>query len=167
MNSTSTISGNETVVRILHRDWIVDDELQISAFSLRQNETYISVNRPIIESFNDDISDFLSKHTEYLISDEPKAYKRAAMNVEELRSINVLLGQNNLDVAVEVEPRDSHYKSHSGIFTRLSGENIKGGQQKDVLIDEETTLPISAIYQKVQHKLLSIATLEQHIIEEL
>ena len=167
MNSTSTISGNETVVRILHRDWIVDDELQISAFSLRQNETYISVNRPIIESFDDDISDFLSKHTEYLISDKPKTYKHAAMNVEELRSIKVLLGQNSLDVSVEVEPRDSHYKSHAGIFTRLSGENIKGGQQKDVPIVDEITLPISAIYQKVQYKLLSIATLEQHNIVEL
>ena len=51
MNSASTISGDETVIRVLHRDWFVDDELQIFAFALRQNETYISVNRPIIESF--------------------------------------------------------------------------------------------------------------------
>lgn len=62
MNSTLAISGDETVARILHRDWVVDGVLQISAFSLRQNETYISVNRPIIESFDEDISDFVSSY---------------------------------------------------------------------------------------------------------
>lgn len=80
MNSaqTSTISGDETVVRVLHRDWFVDDELQIFAFALRQDETYISVNRPIIESFDDDISDFIANHPEYLASDDANTYKRSA-----------------------------------------------------------------------------------------
>lgn len=166
MNSaaTSTICGDETVVRVLHRDWFVDDELQIFAFALRQNETYISVNRPIIESFDDDISDFITKHPDYLFSEESKTYKRAALNVGELRTISVILGQQTLDVGVEVEPRDVHYKSHAGIFTRLAGENIKGGQQKEVPIDDDTTLPIAAIFQKVQHKLLSLATIEQRTI---
>ena len=164
MNSASTISSDETVVRVLNRDWFVDDELQIFAFALRQNETYISVNRPIIESFDDDISDFITKHPEYLVSDETNAYKRASLNVGELRTISVALGQQVLDVVVEVEPRDAHYKSHAGIFTRLAGKNIKGGQQKEVPIDDDTTLPIGAIFQKVQHKLLSLATIEQRTI---
>lgn len=164
MNSASTISGDETVVRVLHRDWFVDDELQIFAFALRQNETYISVNRPIIESFNDDISDFIAKHPEYLVTEEANIYKRAALNVGELRNISVVLGKQVLDVAVEVESRDVHYKSHAGIFTRLAGENIKGGQQKDVSIDDDTTLPIASIFQKVQNKLLSLATIEQQAI---
>ena len=164
MNSISTIRGDETVVRVLHRDWIVDGELQISAFNLHQNETYISVNRPIIESFDDDISDFLAKHPDYLISEDANGYRRAALNVDELRNICVVLGQQTLDVAVEVEPRVAHYKSHAGIFTRLAGENIKGGQQKNVSIDENTTLSIAAIFQKVQYKLLSLATLEQHCL---
>ena len=59
MSSASTINGNEKVVRILHRDWVVDNELQINAFALRQNETYISVNRPSIESYVSDVSDFV------------------------------------------------------------------------------------------------------------
>lgn len=166
MNSaqTSTISDDETVVRVLHRDWFVDDELQIFAFALRQDETYISVNRPIIESFDDDISDFIANHPEYLVSDDANTYKRAALNVGELRNISVVLGQQALNVAVEVEPRDGHYKSHAGIFTRLAGKNIKGGQQKEVPIDDDTTLPIAAIFQKVQHKLLSLATIEQSVI---
>lgn len=162
MNSTLAISGDETVARILHRDWVVDGVLQISAFSLRQNETYISVNRPIIESFDEDISDFISKHPEFLITEDANIYRRAALNVDEVRNVKVLLGQQTLDVTVEVEPRDIHYKSHAGIFTRLAGENIKGGQQEEVYIDEGTSLPISAIFQKVQHRLLSLAMMEEH-----
>jgi len=46
----------------------------------------------------------------------------------------------------------------------LAGENIKGGQQKDVSIDDDTTLPIASIFQKVQNKLLSLATIEQQAI---
>ena len=65
MSSVSAIDSEETVVRILHRDWVVDEELQITAFSLRHNETYISVNRPIIDSFGEDIADFLAKHPDY------------------------------------------------------------------------------------------------------
>ena len=43
MNSTLTsISNEESVARILHRDWVVDNRLQLGAFALRKNETYIS-----------------------------------------------------------------------------------------------------------------------------
>ena len=59
---------------------------------------------------------------------------------------------------------DAHYKSHAGIFTRLAGENIKGGQSKEMSIDENTTLPIAAIFLKVQHRLLSLVSLEQQEI---
>lgn len=167
MSSVSAIDSEETVVRILHRDWVVDEELQITAFSLRHNETYISVNRPIIDSFGKDIADFLAKHPDYLIPNKPSAYACAALNVGELRGINVVLGQQTLDVVVEVEPRTTHNKSHAGIFTRLAGANIKGGQQKEIHLDEKTTLPVAAIFQKVQHKLLSLAVLEQQEISPI
>ena len=35
MSSASTINGNEKVVRILHRDWVVDGVVMINAFTLR------------------------------------------------------------------------------------------------------------------------------------
>lgn len=44
MSSILSVSGDEKVVRILHRDWVIDGKIQINAFALRQNETYISVN---------------------------------------------------------------------------------------------------------------------------
>ena len=51
MITSSVIGDNEKVVRILHRDWVVDGVVMINAFTLRQNETYLSVNRPAIESY--------------------------------------------------------------------------------------------------------------------
>lgn len=46
MTSTSAVSNEELVARILHQDWVVDGVIQLGAFTLRLNETYISVNRP-------------------------------------------------------------------------------------------------------------------------
>ena len=50
MIAIPSVDNNETVVRILHKDWVVDGQLQITAFSLRQDESYISVNRPAIDT---------------------------------------------------------------------------------------------------------------------
>ncbi len=161
MSSASTINGNEKVVRILHRDWVVDNELQINAFALRQNETYISVNRPSIESYVSDVSDFVKNHASFRVSDDSQSIRLASLNVGEVRSISISLGRQTVDLSVEVEPRDSHYQSHAGIFTKLAGQNIKGGQQMDVSINENTTLPIMAIFQKVQYRLKELATLEE------
>ena len=118
MSSASTINGNEKVVRILHRDWVVDNELQINAFALRQNETYISVNRPSIESYVSDVSDFVKNHASFRVSDDSQSIRLASLNVGEVRSISISLGRQTVDLSVEVEPRDSHYQSHAGIFTK-------------------------------------------------
>lgn len=159
MSSILSVSGDEKVVRILHRDWVIDGKIQINAFALRQNETYISVNRPAIESYVNDVSDFVTNHKAYCVSDDSQSVRLAGLNVGDIRTIDVTLGQQKVDVAVEVEPRDSHYQSHAGIFTRLAGTNIKGGQQMSVSVDN-VTLPVMAIYQKVQHKLLALSSLE-------
>jgi hypothetical protein len=65
MNATPSVDDKETVVRILHKEWVVDGQLQITAFGLRQGESYISVNRPAIDTFLSDVSDFVSKHADY------------------------------------------------------------------------------------------------------
>ena len=44
MNSVRIVDDNEVIARILHKDWVVDGQLQIFAFVLRSNESYISVN---------------------------------------------------------------------------------------------------------------------------
>ena len=162
MNATPSVDDKETVVRILHKEWVVDGQLQITAFGLRQGESYISVNRPAIDTFLSDVSDFVSKHADYKISDEGSlAYRQASLGVSAVRNIKVELGQLSADVSVEVEPRDAHYKSHAGIFTRYDDKNIKGGQ--DAIQDKNDSLmPARAILLKVQHQLLALSTLEQH-----
>ena len=164
MIATPSIDNNETIARILHKEWVVDGQLQITAFSLRQDESYISVNRPAIDTFINDVSDFVSKHADYKISDEGSlAYRQASLDVSAVRNIKVELGQLSADVSVEVEPRDTHYKSHAGIFTRYGKKNIKGGQES-VQDKYNQLMPVRAILQKVQHQLLTLSTLEEHEI---
>ena len=164
MTVTPSVDNNETVVRILHKDWVVDGQLQVTAFALSQGESYVSVNRPAIETFLSDVSDFVSKHTDYKVSDEGSlTYRQAGLNVSAVRNIRVELGQLSADVTVQVEPRDAHYKSHAGIFTRYDEKNIKGGQE-NILANNDCLMPVRAILQKVQHQLLALSTLEKHEI---
>ena len=164
MITTSPIDNNETVVRILHKEWVVDGQLQITAFALRQGESYISVNRPAVDTFLSDVTDFVSKHADYKISDEGSlAYRQASLGVSAVRNIKVDLGQLSADVSVEVEPRDAHYKSHAGIFTRYDDKNIKGGREA-IQDQNECLMPVRAILQKVQHQLLALSTLEKQEI---
>ena len=164
MTVTPSVDNNETVVRILHKDWVVDGQLQVTAFALRQGESYISVNRPSIDTFSSDVSDFVSKHADYKVSDEGLLiYRQAGLEVSAVRNIKVELGQLSADLSVEVEPRDAHYKSHAGIFTRYDEKNIKGGQES-IQNKNDCLMPVRAILQKVQHQLLAIAILEQQEI---
>ena len=164
MTVTPSVDNNETVVRILHKDWVVDGQLQVTAFALRQGESYISVNRPAIDAFQSDVSDFLSKHSDYKVSDEGSlTYRQAGLGVSAVRNIRVELGQLSADLSVEVEPRDAHYKSHAGIFTRYNEKNIKGGQET-IQDKNDCLMPVRAILQKVQLQLLALSTLEQHEI---
>ena len=164
MIETPSVDNSETVVRILHKEWIVDGQLQITAFALRQGESYISVNRPAIDTFLSDVSDFVSKHADYKVSDKGSlTYRQASLSVSAVRNIKVELGQQSADVSVEVEPRDVHYKSHAGIFTRYDEKNIKGGQES-IQDKKDCLMPVRAILQKVQHQLLALSTLEQHEI---
>jgi len=159
--SLGTVVGNdEQIVRILHRDWIVDGMLQVSAFALRDKETYLSVNRPAIKTFSDDVRDFVMSHSAFKTGDDSNTYQRANFNVGEVRSISVSLKDKVANLAVEVEPRDSHYKSHAGIFTRIEGKNIKGGQQDSIVAREGETISYEAIQMKVQYALLALSKLE-------
>ena len=166
MTVTPSVDNNETVVRILHKEWVIDGQLQITAFALRQGESYISVNRPAIDTFSSDVSDFVSKHADYKVSDEDLLkYRQASFDVSAVRNIKVELDQLSAEVSVEVEPRDAHYKSHAGIFTRYDEKNIKGGQES-IQDKNDCLMPVKAILQKVQHQLLALSTLEEHEINQ-
>lgn len=42
MNKEPIVSSDEQIARILHPEWVVDDEVQYSAFVLSNGETYTS-----------------------------------------------------------------------------------------------------------------------------
>ena len=157
----SIVSSNENVARILASDWIVDGEIQHTAFMLRPAETYISVNRPAIETFANDIASFISCHPNYCVSGTSDSYNAAILNVGDIRAIDVEHEGKVIDINVEVEPREIHTKSHAGIFTRFHSENIKNGK---ILKYGPTAEDISAdmILLDVRYQLLSLSTLEQH-----
>lgn len=56
------VGNEEDVVRILSNSWVRNGFVQHTAFSLREGETYISVNRPAIASYASDVASFVSKH---------------------------------------------------------------------------------------------------------
>lgn len=119
------ISSTEQVIRLLNRIWIVEGELQPAAFVLNAGETYLSVNRPAVASYDSDVDDFISKHPAFCVSSGQKMYYRANLSVGDVRNIGCLIGDERLQVDVNVEPRSMHYQSHAGIFTRVDGVTVK------------------------------------------
>jgi hypothetical protein len=164
-SDTTIIPSSESVARLLLSDWVVEGELQHTAFMLKSDETYISVNRPAIDTFQHDIASFLFTHPNYCVADTDDTYQCAILNVGDVRSINVVHEDKIMDVNVEIEPRNVHTKSHAGIFTRFHSENIKNGK---VLKYGPIGKEISAdqILLDVRFKLLSIATVEQHKVKK-
>ena len=154
------VDSNEQVVRLIHRMWMIDGELQLNAFTLNDGETYLSVNRPTIESYEQDVNDFLTKHIQYTLSENNGIYPRAVLTVKEIHNLGVRLEKETASLSVEVEPRDSHYKSHAGIFTRIDGRNIKGGSNQNITTVDNQVVSASAILQRVRMNLLRLSKVE-------
>ena len=164
MSLISTITDKENVVRVLHQDWVDNGVIQLGAFTLRPNETYISVNRPSIPSFASDVSNFVETHSMY--QHTKSTYMCAALNVEGIRGIKLTNNGELINIDVEVEPRAVYTGSHAGIFTRLGTTNIKKG----TMFPAET-LPIGLsaddILMEVGWSLIALSTLqEKHFKDE-
>ena len=63
-------------------------------------------------------------------------------------------------IDVEVEPRDSHTKSHAGIFTRFQNKNIKRGQTLTVDTLAEG-VSADTILLEVRMDLVDISSIEE------
>lgn len=159
MDKTLTIVSNEEkVARVLHRDWVVGNRLQLGAFALRPNETYISVNRPAVESFESDVLSFVESHPAYQYSD--CSYRCAMLGVKDIREIKVNVNGKPLNVDVEVEPRALHTASHAGIYTRIGKTNIKQGS---IVPPKFLLLGVSAddVLMEVGWSLIEISTIKE------
>lgn len=62
----SMVADDEQVARIVSHEWVINDELQLAAFTLAPRETYLSVNRPIVDTYEEDVLRFVSVHPNYL-----------------------------------------------------------------------------------------------------
>lgn len=153
------VADDEQVARIVSHEWVIDGELQLAAFALAPRETYLSVNRPIVESYDEDVLQFVSAHPSYL-DEKNQSYKRALLEVKDVRAISVVKDGLRLNANVEVEPRDSHTKSHAGIFVRVDGKNVVHGRQ---LSEGQLPYNVSEEYllQQVQWDLLELAELQE------
>lgn len=150
----SSISNSENVARILKKDWLYDGKLLHVAFSLRNGETYISVNRLSSEYFESDVRAFVSTHPDFAFGEDSRDYCRADLNVGEVRDIHVVLDEKSVDIDVDVEPRDTYIKSHAGIFTRFGDVNIKPGSTIS-LEEEKGVVSADDILLKVRLQLLN------------
>ena len=155
----ATVSSEEKIARIIRNEWIMDGELLITAFALAPKETYLSVNRPAIDTYENDVREFISKHFDFQ-SDSGTSYNRALMSVGDVRDIDIVFNEDKLNVDVEVEPRDSHTKSHAGIFVRTGKHNIIHGRE---LFDGSVPAGISAddILHEVRWALHDIAEVQK------
>lgn len=153
------VEDKEDVARLLSRHWVKDGIIMYMAFTLREKETYISVNRTSVESYQEDVKSFMMFHPVFFLDEELTNYWRAMLNVGEVRNIKVVQGEEILNVDVEVEPRDIFTKSHAGIFTRHKDQNIKRGET--ITLKELTKeVPADLILLDVRDQLLSLAQLQ-------
>lgn len=157
---TQAVPDSESVARILSRLWVIDGVILHMAFTLRTNETYISVNRTAVSSYQNDVNSFVSSHTDFYADDRHTTYQRALLNVGEVRAMDVTIGGKPLDIDVEVEPRDSFTKSHAGIFTRHNGKVLKTGAALSVE-GLEKNVSADDVLLEVRNELLELAKLEQ------
>ena len=141
------VLSSENVARILSKEWFVKGKLNAMAFTLDLGETYLSVNRTAVESFRTDVENFVLSHQSYSFGGG--VYKLSLLNVGEIRAIDV-----------KVEPRNTHTKSHAGIFTRFQKKNIKHDQLLKVgpVADE---ISANSILLEVRLELLRMATVEE------
>lgn len=147
------ISDSENVIRILRRDWFDDGKLMHIAFALRKGETYLSVNRTAVDSFRTDVSFFVKTHPDYMFGDSELEYCCANLNVGEVRNTYVTLDERNIDIDVEVEPRNAIVKSHAGIFVRYGNMYLKMGSSI-VVEDGNAVVSVDDILLKVRLQLL-------------
>ena len=158
------VSDEENVVRILSNGWVVDGVLQQTAFTLRDGETYISVNRPAVSSFASDVALFVKSHKNFQTPNSGSlTYQSAVMNVGAIRGIVVTVDNQPLAIDVEVEPRDVFTKSHAGIFTRHGNKNVKTGGTLAVGLEEN--LSADAVLLKVRLALMRISAIKQSEVQ--
>lgn len=123
--SMDFVADTEDVARMLFSPLFISDGiLSQKAFTLEktQNESYISVLRPAVASFEDDMQG-IRKEGNIL-------YGYALLNVGEIRHHQVVYHE---PLHLDVKSRNAgRRKSHAGIFAIVGQTRIKGGLPQSV-----------------------------------
>lgn len=118
--SLDFVADWENVARLLFSPLFISDGiLSQKAFTLDSdsNESYISVLRSFIPSFNEDM-DGIKKEGNFL-------YGYALLNVGKVRNLEFSTFDN---ISLDVIPRNAgKRKSHAGIVTTIANRRVKGG----------------------------------------
>ena len=157
--SQSFVLPEEDVARIINNAWVDDGVLLYSAFAFAIKETYLSVNRLAVDTYEEDVRTFVMSHPAFQIEGQPMNYRRALMNVGDINNISLSVDSDEIAVSVEVEPRDTHTKSHAGIFARIGGQNLVLGRPfpTDQLPEG---VSVDRVLQEVQWQLKDVAELQ-------
>jgi hypothetical protein len=118
------LSALENVVRIIFPATMMrEGELLPTAFKLREHdgdgEAYVSVFRQYVDTFVTDITTF----------DKSRNLPCAIMNVGEVHSSTLKVGENEVKYRVQAFPT-STYASHAGIVISIEGISIEGSGLK-------------------------------------
>ena len=123
--SIDYVANYEDVARMLFSPlFICDGVLSQKAFTLEaaSNESYISVLRPSIPSFEADM--------EGIKKDGNTLYGYALLNVGEIRGGRIEYSE---PLSLDVLPRNAgKRKSHAGIFATVGNTRVKGGMPQTV-----------------------------------
>lgn len=123
--SMDFVSDEEDVARMLFSPlFICDGILSQKAFTLEATvkETYISVLRPAIDTFKDDM--------EGIRKEGNTVYGYALLSVEKIRKVEIDCQE---EISVDVLPRNAgKRKSHAGIFATIDKKKVRGGAPQTV-----------------------------------
>ena len=158
-DTKNIVDDSEQVARIVSKEWMIEGVLMPQAFEFAPRETYLSVNRPCVDTYKEDVSQFVMRHPQYL-SEDGVSCSCAMLSVADVRATKVIYEDEVLLIGVEVEPRSAHTPSHAGIFVRSNGRNVVAGRQ---MPGQRVPEGVSAeiVLQYVQWELYALAHLQK------
>ena len=151
MSDTVTIiEDNDNVARAVFFPQMISSEgvLSRAIFSLRHNESYISVCQMSIESWLDDIR-------KIPVNDDRQLNGYAVLNVGEVRNQTFMHDEQKVELDV-VDKHTDKNKSHAGIVIAFNGEGLKGDKESILKVLPPDTYA-QTLLLRVQRRLLKLA----------
>ena len=144
------IGNAENVVRVLFPNKILHGKVMGGAFALRpyREESDLSVFRLSGTTFKNDIQAL----------DKGRNLDCAKMGVSAIRAIN-LMKDHDIATCDVIESGDVKVTSHAGIVTYINSQQLIGGHESEIELQDKHGASLNALILAVQHRLVAIAQL--------